>query len=53
MIKPFYRVKKRTLLAIAGCVWFIAVFYTGLGCALAGVLFRIFFVRYNTAANAE
>ena len=38
MSKPFYRVKKRTLLAIAGCVWFIAVFYTGLGCALAGVL---------------
>lgn len=53
MSKPFYRVKKRTLLAIAGCVWFIAVFYTGLGCALAGagVLFRIFFVRYNTAAE--
>ncbi|MGN1422620.1 MAG: hypothetical protein ACI4XA_04525 [Oscillospiraceae bacterium] len=32
---------------------FIAVFYTGLGCALAGagVLFWVFFIRYNTAAE--
>lgn len=36
-----FKVKKRTLLVIAGIVWFIAFFYTGLGCALslAGVLF--------------
>lgn len=32
---------------------FIAVFYTGLGCALAGagVLFWIMFIRYNSAAE--
>ena len=26
MSKPFYHVKKRTLLAIAGCVWLVAGF---------------------------
>ena len=32
--KPFYRVKKRTLLAIAGCVWLVA----GFNVARLGVL---------------
>ena len=40
--KRFYHVSKRTLLSIA-------VFYTGLGCALAlaGVLFWAMFVTYR------
>lgn len=53
MKKPsLFHVKKRTLLAVAGCVCilaglvpdvFITVFYTGLGCALAlaGILLNI------------
>ncbi|MBQ5332549.1 MAG: hypothetical protein J6K92_04740 [Oscillospiraceae bacterium] len=34
---------------------FIAVFYTGLGCALAGagILFRVMFFRYNSYSAAE
>lgn len=60
MVKnQLFHVKKRTLLAIAECVWlrssglvpdtFIAVFYTGLGLALAlaGVLFRVMFIKYR------
>ena len=55
MSEPFHHVKKRTLLAIVGCVWLIAVFYTGLGCALAGagVLFWVMFFRYNITSAAE
>ena len=34
---------------------FIAVFYTGLGCALAGagILFWVMFFRYNSNSTAE
>lgn len=37
MKRPFYHVKKRTLLAVAGCVWLAA-----------GVLFWVMFFRYKS-----
>lgn len=57
--KRLFHVRKRTLLGIAGSVWlrssglvpdtFIAVFYTGLGLALAlaGVVFWVMFAKYH------
>lgn len=58
MKKPIHHVKKRTLLAVAGCVWLIAGYnvarlgvlaYTGLGSALAlaGLMFWLMFALYH------